>query len=137
MLGTCPLTVTAAAKPKVTRNPSVIKVADLARPVDGKPSLKRPEARKIMPISIVKSETACIPSIKVLATPAREIPTPTMPIEVRPIQGVRRSQSVMLQVFGDCLVYLIVSSFFKCQSGAPNRPVLLQFRRVAVAWSVE
>jgi hypothetical protein len=30
-----------------------------------------------------------------LAIPAREIPTPTMPIEVRPIPGVRRSQSVM------------------------------------------
>jgi hypothetical protein len=28
--------------------------------------------------------------------PEREIPTPTIPIEVRPIPGVIRSQSVML-----------------------------------------
>src|ERR671923_1315573 len=96
MLGTCVLTVTAAAKPKVTRKPSVTNVADLALPEVGKPSLKRPDARKIMPINMVKSETACMPSMNVLAMPEREIPTPTMPIEVRPIPGVRRSQSVML-----------------------------------------
>jgi hypothetical protein len=96
MLGTCVLTVTAAAKPKVTRKPSVIKVADLALPEVGKPSLKRPEARKIIPMNMVKSVTACMPSMKVLAIPEREIPTPTMPIEVRPIPGVIRSQSVML-----------------------------------------
>jgi hypothetical protein len=31
-----------------------------------------------------------------LAMPEREIPTPTIPMEVRPIPGVKRSQSVML-----------------------------------------
>jgi hypothetical protein len=95
ILGICALTVTAAATPKVTRKPSVMKVADFARPVDGKPSLNKPDARKIMPINIVKSETACIPSINVFAMPASESPTPTIPIEVRPIPGVSKSQSVM------------------------------------------
>jgi hypothetical protein len=111
MLGTCVLTVTAAAEPNVTRNPSVINVADLALPDVGKPSLNRPEARKIMPMNMVKSETACIPSMKVLAIPEREIPTPTMPIEVRPIPGVIRSQSViLLDVYGGLLV--ILNRFF-------------------------
>src|ERR687889_1306252 len=96
MLGTCVLTVTAAAKPKVTRKPSVINVADLALPEVGKPSLRRPDARKIMPMNMVKRVTACIPSMNVFAMPEREIPTPTMPIEVRPIPGVKRSQSVIL-----------------------------------------
>jgi hypothetical protein len=80
----------------VTKNPNVIKVADLALPEVGNPSLKRPDARKIIPISMVKRETACIPSTKVLAIPASEIPTPTIPIDVKPIPGVRRSQSVIL-----------------------------------------
>jgi hypothetical protein len=96
MLGTCVLTVTAAAKPKVTRNPRVINVADLALPEVGKPSLRRPDARKIMPMNMVRRVTACIPSMNVLAMPEREIPTPTIPIEVRPIPGVIRSQSVIL-----------------------------------------
>jgi hypothetical protein len=87
--------VTAAATPKVTRNPRVINVADFALPDVGKPSLKSPEARNIIPINIVRSETACIPSMKVFAIPESEIPTPTMPMEVRPIPGVRRSQSVI------------------------------------------
>jgi hypothetical protein len=95
MLGTCALTVTAAATPKVTRNPRVMKVADFARPVDGKPSLNRPDARKIMPMNIVRRETACIPSMNVLAIPDRDMPTPTIPIEVRPMPGVRRSQSLI------------------------------------------
>jgi hypothetical protein len=72
-----------------------MKVADFARPVEGKPSLNKPAARKIIPMNMVKSETACIPSTKVLAIPASEIPTPTMPIEVSPIPGVSKSQSVM------------------------------------------
>jgi hypothetical protein len=80
----------------VTKNPNVIKVADLALPEVGNPSLKRPDARKIIPISMVKRETACIPSTKVFAIPASEIPTPTIPIDVKPIPGVRRSQSVIL-----------------------------------------
>ena len=42
MLGTAVLTVTAAATPKVTRNPSVIKVADLDLELLGNPSLKIP-----------------------------------------------------------------------------------------------
>ena len=95
ILGACALTVTAATTPKVTRKPSVMKVADFARPVEGKPSLNKPDARKIKPINIVKSETACIPSTKVFAMPASEIPTPTIPIEVRPIPGVSKSQSDM------------------------------------------
>ncbi len=68
----------------------------MARPEDGKPSLNRPDARNIMPINMVRSETACMPSMKVLAMPERETTTPTMPIEVRPIPGVKRSQSDML-----------------------------------------
>src|ERR1044072_8197817 len=96
MLGTCTLTVTAAATPNDTSKPRVMTMPDFALPDDGKPSLNRPEARNIMPINMVKRETACIPSMKVLAIPEREIPTPTIPIEVRPIPGVRRSQSVIL-----------------------------------------
>src|ERR687885_2685002 len=112
MLGTCVLTVTAAAKPNVTRKPSVMNVADFALPEVGKPSLKRPEARRIMPINIVKSDTACIPSMKVLAIPERAIPTPTMPIEVRPMPGVIRSQSVIyLTVIGGLLG--ILNRFFQ------------------------
>src|SRR5919112_4235677 len=95
MLGTWVLTVTAAAKPKVTKKPSVTKVADLALPEVGKQSLNRPDARKIIPMNIVKRVTACIPSRNVLEMPEREIPTPTIPIEVRPIPGVIRSQSVI------------------------------------------
>jgi hypothetical protein len=116
MLGTCVLTVTAAAKPKVTRNPRVINVADFALPELGKPSLNSPDARKIIPINIVKSDTACIPSIKVLAIPEREIPTPTIPIEVRPMPGVIRSQSVIyLTVIGglvgilNCFFYSLLT----------------------------
>jgi hypothetical protein len=90
------LTVTAAANPKVTRNPSVIKVADLALADDGKPSLNKPDARKIIPIYMVNKDTACIPFMNVAAMPERAIPTPTIPIEVRPIPGIRRSQSVIL-----------------------------------------
>jgi hypothetical protein len=48
-----------------------------------------------MPINIVSNETACIPSRNVLAIPEREIPTPTIPIEVSPIPGVNKSQSVI------------------------------------------
>ena len=86
----------AAASPKATSKPRVMKVADFALLVEGKPSLNKPDASKIMPINIVSRETACIPSKKVFAMPASEIPTPTIPIEVRPIPGVSRSQSVML-----------------------------------------
>src|ERR1051325_10980035 len=96
ILGTCALTVTAAATPKVTRKPRVMNVADFALPELGKPSLKSPEAMNIMPINIVRSETACMPSMKVLATPASAMPTPVIPIDVRPMPGVSRSQSVML-----------------------------------------
>jgi hypothetical protein len=114
MLGTCVLTVTAAAKPKVTKKPRVTKVADLALPEVGNPSLSKPEARNIIPMNMVKRVTACIPSMKVLAMPEREIPTPTIPIEVRPIPGVIRSQSVMLLYgTGTYFVYLIVSSCFQ------------------------
>jgi hypothetical protein len=74
-------------------------VADFALPVDGKPSLNKPDTSKIIPKNIVNNDTACIPSKKVLAIPASEIPTPTIPIEVRPIPGVSRSQSVMLYIY--------------------------------------
>jgi hypothetical protein len=96
MLGACELTVTAAAKPKVTRKPKVIKVADLAFPLEGNPSLNKPDARKIIPMKRVSSPTACIPSMKVCAIPDREIPTVTIPSEERPIPGVSRSQSVIV-----------------------------------------
>jgi hypothetical protein len=99
MLGACVLTVIAAAKPKVTRNPKVIKVADLALPLEGNPSLNRPDARKIIPINRVSRPTACIPSMKVFAIPDNEIPTVTIPREERPIPGVSRSQSVMIHIF--------------------------------------
>ena len=90
------LPLQAAATPKVTKKPRVMKVADLALPVEGNPSLNKPDARRIMPMNIVSRETACIPSKKVLAIPASEMPTPTIPIEVRPIPGVSRSQSVIV-----------------------------------------
>jgi hypothetical protein len=90
------LPVTAAVKPKVTRKPSVINVADFALPEVGKPSLNKPEARKIIPINIVNNETACIPSRNVFAIPESEIPTPTIPIEVSPIPGLNKSQSVII-----------------------------------------
>ena len=95
MLGTVVLIVTAAAMPNVTRNPNVINVADLALGLLGNPSLNIPAERKIKPIKSVSKDTACIPSINVLAIPAREIPTPTIPIEVRPMPGVSRSQSLI------------------------------------------
>ena len=95
MLGTDVLTVTAAAIPKVTRNPNVMNVADLALGLLGNPSLKIPADKNMRPIKSVNNDTACIPSINVFAMPAREIPTPTIPIEVRPIPGVSRSQSLM------------------------------------------
>jgi hypothetical protein len=44
----------------------------------------------------VSNETACIPSMKVLAIPESEIPTPTIPMEVSPIPGVKRSQSLIV-----------------------------------------
>ena len=96
MLGACVLTVTAAAKPKVTRKPKVIKVADFALALVGNPSLNRPDARKINPMKRVSRPTACIPSMKVFAIPDREIPTVTIPSEERPIPGVSRSQSVII-----------------------------------------
>ena len=96
MLGTRALTVMAAAMPNVTRKPRTIKVADLARGLEGKPSLNRPCTKKISPINIAKSDTACIPSRKVAAIPARESPTPAIPKAVRPIPGISKSQSVML-----------------------------------------
>jgi len=96
MLGTRALTVMAAAMPNVTRKPRTIKVADLALGLEGKPSLNRPCTKKINPINIAKSDTACIPSRKVAAIPARESPTPAIPKAVRPIPGISKSQSVML-----------------------------------------
>lgn len=99
ILGAWVLTVIVVAKPNVTRNPRVIKVADLALPLDGKPSLNKPDARKIIPINRVSRPTACIPSMKVFAIPDREIPTVTIPSEERPIPGVSRSQSVMIHAF--------------------------------------
>jgi hypothetical protein len=95
IVGVCVAVVTAAVNPKVTKRPSVIKVADFALFEVGKPSLNKPDATKIMPINIVSNETACIPSRNVLAIPEREIPTPTIPIEVSPIPGVNKSQSVI------------------------------------------
>ena len=83
----------AAAKPKVTRKPNVMNVADFALPDVGNPSLKIPDARNINPMNIVSRLTACIPSINVCAIPESEIPTPTIPIHVSPIPGVIRSQS--------------------------------------------
>jgi hypothetical protein len=71
-------------------------VADLALGLDGKPSLNRPCTKKINPINIAKSVTACIPSRKVAAIPARESPTPAIPRAVRPIPGSSKSQSVTL-----------------------------------------
>ena len=88
--------VIAPANPNVTRNPRVMNVADFAFPDEGKPSLNNPETRRINPMYKVSSETACIPSMKVLAMPESEIPTPTIPMEVSPIPGVKRSQSLIV-----------------------------------------
>jgi hypothetical protein len=88
--------VIAPANPNVTRNPSVMNVADFAFPDEGNPSLNNPETSRIIPMYKVSSETACIPSMKVLAIPESEIPTPTIPMEVSPIPGVKRSQSLIV-----------------------------------------
>jgi hypothetical protein len=96
ILGIRVLTVMAAARPNVTRNPKVINVADFAFPEVGNPSLKIPAARNINPINMVSILTACIPSVKVWAIPESEIPTPTIPMDVSPIPGVIRSQSDIL-----------------------------------------
>jgi hypothetical protein len=90
------LTVIAAAKPKVTRKPKVMNVADFALPLEGNPSLNNPEARKIIPINSVNRPTACIPSMNVFAIPDNDTPTVTIPSEERPIPGVSRSQSVII-----------------------------------------
>jgi hypothetical protein len=58
--------------------------------------LRTPAERKIIPIKKVNNDTACIPSINVLAIPERDIITPTIPRDVRPIPGVKRSQSDIL-----------------------------------------
>jgi hypothetical protein len=71
-------------------------VADFAFPLEGNPSLNKPDARKIIPINSVSRPTACIPSINVFAIPDNETPTVTIPSEERPIPGVSRSQSVMI-----------------------------------------
>ena len=96
MLGILVPEVMAAANPKVTKKPKVMKVADFALPEVGNPSLKIPAAKKIKPINMVRRLTACIPSINVCAIPESEIPTPTIPIDVSPIPGVIRSQSDIL-----------------------------------------
>jgi hypothetical protein len=49
----------------------------------------------ISPKNIHKSETACIPSINVLAKPDKEIVTPIAPTDVKPAPGKSKSQSVM------------------------------------------
>jgi hypothetical protein len=71
-------------------------VADLALPDVGNPSLNIPAVRNINPMNIVRRLTACIPSTNVCAIPESEIPTPTIPITVSPIPGVKRSQSDIL-----------------------------------------
>ena len=86
--------VIAAAKPKVTRKPKVIKLADFAFGPVGKPSLNKPCTKKISPKNMARKDTACIPSKKVAAIPARERATPAIPKEVRPIPGSSKSQSV-------------------------------------------
>ena len=96
ILGIRVLTVMAAERPKVTRKPKVMNVADLAFPEVGNPSLKIPAAKNINPINIVRILTACIPSVNVWAIPESEIPTPTIPKDVSPIPGVIRSQSDIL-----------------------------------------
>jgi hypothetical protein len=96
ILGVRVLTDMAAARPKVTRKPKVINVADLALAEVGNPSLKIPAARNINPINMVRILTACIPSVNVWAIPESDIPTPTIPNDVRPIPGVIRSQSDIL-----------------------------------------
>jgi hypothetical protein len=75
----------------------------------GKPSLKSPAVKKINPKNISKSETDCIPSIKVLAIPDRDTATPMAPTAVNPAPGMSKSQSVMNILNGD---YSIINSFF-------------------------
>lgn len=93
MLGICALTDIAAANPKVTRKPRVIRLADFALGPVGKPSLNKPCTKKISPINMAKNDTACIPSKKVAAIPANESATPAIPNDVRPIPGSSKSQS--------------------------------------------
>ncbi len=61
----------------------------------GNPSLNNPPVNIINPKNMHKIETACIPSIKVLAIPDNAMATPTAPTDVKPAPGMSKSQSVM------------------------------------------
>jgi hypothetical protein len=107
--GTLVLICTAPMIPTVTNRINMIATAVLDFFEVGKPSLKSPADRKINPKNIHKIETACIPSIKVLAIPERAMATPVAPTAVKPAPGMSKSQSVINILKGD---YGIINSFF-------------------------
>jgi hypothetical protein len=84
----------AANAPNAIIKPKIIAAAAFARGVVGKPPLSKPAAKNIIPTNITKALIECIPSKKVLAMPARDNPTPAIPIMVKPIPGTSNSQSL-------------------------------------------
>ena len=107
--GTLLLTCTAPMIPAVMNKISIIATAAFDFFEVGKPSLNSPALKKISPMNINKIETACIPSIKVLAIPERATATPMAPTAVKPAPGMSKSQSVMNILKGECS---IINSFF-------------------------
>ena len=107
--GTLVLICIAPIIPAVTNRINIIATAVLDFFDVGKPSLKSPAVKKINPKNIQRIETACIPSIKVLAIPERAMATPIAPTAVKPAPGKSKSQSVINIIKGE---YGIINSFF-------------------------
>ena len=107
--GTLLLTCTAPMIPAVMNRINIIATAAFDFFEVGKPSLNSPALKKINPKNSNKTETACIPSIKVLAIPERATATPMAPIAVKPTPGMSKSQSVINILKGECG---IINSFF-------------------------
>ena len=107
--GTLVLICTAPMSPAVTNRINIIATAAFDFFDVGNPSLKSPADKKINPKNIHKIETACIPSIKVLAIPERAMATPVAPTAVKPAPGKSKSQSVINIFKGE---YGIINSFF-------------------------
>ena len=107
--GTLVLICTAPIIPAVTNRINIMATAVFDFFEVGKPSLKSPADKNINPKNIHKIETACIPSINVLAIPERAMATPVAPTAVKPTPGMSKSQSVMNILKGE---YGIINTFF-------------------------
>ena len=70
----------------------ITNVVALALLVVETPPSKIPADKKIKPKNIVRPVSACIPSTNVCAIPEYAMKTPAIPIAVRPIPGIIRSQ---------------------------------------------